>query len=55
VPTPVNRTLVAGIKGIEYRMTHAAGKAQPPGVGQLTETIEMLCRGAGKNDHETDQ
>jgi 2-dehydropantoate 2-reductase len=27
VPTPVNRTLVAGIKGIEYRMTHYAKKS----------------------------
>jgi 2-dehydropantoate 2-reductase len=27
VPTPVNRTLVAGIRGIEYRMTHYAKKA----------------------------
>ena len=27
VPTPVNKTLVAGIKGIEYRMTHYAKKA----------------------------
>lgn len=26
VPTPVNRTLVAGIKGIEYRMTHYTKK-----------------------------
>lgn len=27
VPTPVNRTLVAGIKGIEYRMKHCANKS----------------------------
>jgi 2-dehydropantoate 2-reductase len=27
VPTPVNKTLVAGIKGIEYRMMHSAKKA----------------------------
>ena len=27
VPTPVNKTLVAGIKGIEYRMTHCAKKS----------------------------
>jgi 2-dehydropantoate 2-reductase len=27
VPTPVNKALVAGIKGIEYRMTHYAKKA----------------------------
>ena len=27
VPTPVNKTLVAGIKGIEYRMAHYAKKA----------------------------
>jgi 2-dehydropantoate 2-reductase len=26
VPTPINKTLVAGIKGIEYRMTHDAKK-----------------------------
>jgi 2-dehydropantoate 2-reductase len=27
VPTPVNKALVAGIKGIEYRMTHYPKKA----------------------------
>ena len=27
VPTPVNKTLMAGIKGIEYRMMHSAKKA----------------------------
>jgi len=27
IPTPVNRTLVAGIKGIEYRMTYCRKKA----------------------------
>ena len=32
IPTPVNKTLVAGIKGIEYRMRHYAIKAKPPGV-----------------------
>jgi len=28
VPTPVNRTLVAGIKGIEYRLTQYAKKGE---------------------------
>jgi 2-dehydropantoate 2-reductase len=29
VPTPVNKTLVAAIKGIEYRLAHAAQGATP--------------------------
>jgi len=32
IPTPVNKTLMASIKGIEYWMKHYAMKEKPPGV-----------------------